>query len=177
MLNKRRAARILLISRFKLSSTSRDYFVKIIQYLIESLLSLHSFGLCRAKTVLVVFFSFQKSQMAPKAIRKSSNTDQVQLQVPPKCYLDRLPLEILAEVLLNTASPRDILAVARCSKFLCVTLVNNPATVYIWKLLRQKFHSIPDPTPNWTESSYAVFLFDDSNCEVRFRLLCSRFTS
>ncbi|THH28359.1 hypothetical protein EUX98_g5829 [Antrodiella citrinella] len=86
-------------------------------------------------------------------------------EVLPRCFLNWIPLEILAEVLLNTASPRDAVALARCSKFFCATLVNNPSTSYIWKSLRQK-RSIPPPMPNWTESSYAAFLFDEGPCEV-----------
>ena len=87
--------------------------------------------------------------------------------LPSQCRLAQLPLEILSEILLHTASPRDILAVARCNKFFCATLVNNAATVYIWKRLRASFDNIPDPTPNWTEASYAAFLFDEPTCAVR----------
>ncbi|KAH8101110.1 hypothetical protein BXZ70DRAFT_1077240 [Cristinia sonorae] len=102
-----------------------------------------------------------------KPVRKPHHptTSESESDPPNPHYLDRLPLEILAEILLHTASPRDVLSVARCSKFLCATLVNNPATTYIWKHLRGKFHRVPDPTPNWTEASYAAFIFGPSTCE------------
>ena len=81
-------------------------------------------------------------------------------------YLSHLPLEILAEVLLYT-TPRDILAVARTSKFFCNTLV-DPSSEFIWKGARTRNSpiAIPDPTPNFTEASYAAFLFDYGECEV-----------
>jgi len=99
-----------------------------------------------------------------KVIRKASNS--VEAAEPQRCYLGQVPLEILAEILLHTASPREILALSRCSKFFCANLVNNPSTTFIWKQLRSKFHDIPPPTENWTESSYAAFLFDETTCEV-----------
>ena len=82
-------------------------------------------------------------------------------------HLSRLPLEMLAEILSYTSSP-DILSLARTSRFFCATLVTNPASLFIWKAARRRFHPrpIPDPAPNWTESAYIAFLFDTAACEV-----------
>ncbi len=90
-------------------------------------------------------------------------------QNKPPCGFTRIPLEILAEVLLYTPFTQDILALARCSKYFCGTLVNNPGTVFIWKRVRAAAlpSPIPDPTPNFTEAAYAAYLFDSGPCEVR----------
>ncbi|EIN08421.1 hypothetical protein PUNSTDRAFT_144020 [Punctularia strigosozonata HHB-11173 SS5] len=92
---------------------------------------------------------------------------------PPRRPFDTLPLELLAEILSYTSSPRDILAVARCSKVLCDTLVQNPATVYIWRKARARAQPepIPDPTPNFHEAAYAAFIYDPGICYV-----CGAFT-
>lgn len=84
------------------------------------------------------------------------------------CHIARLPVEILAEVLSYTR-PHDILALARTNKYYCNTLAVNAASTFIWKRARANFtpSPIPDPTPNFTESSYAAFLFDRQPCEVR----------
>lgn len=83
------------------------------------------------------------------------------------CYLQDLPLEILAEILSYASSPRDVLSLARCNKFFCHTLVNNPDTAFIWRRARECCHpmAVPDPTPNFTEASYAAFLFDGGLCD------------
>ena len=87
-------------------------------------------------------------------------------------YFSHLPLELLAEIL-STTSPKDVLAVARCSKFLCNTLANNKSAEFIWRSARKlcKPYPLPDPTPNFTEASYAAFVFDHGNCEVGYKLL------
>ncbi len=79
-----------------------------------------------------------------------------------------LPLELLAEVLSYVPSTRDILAVARTSKHFCAVLSNNKATDFIWRQARARCQPqpIPDPTPDFTEASYAAFLFDSKTCEV-----------
>lgn len=83
-------------------------------------------------------------------------------------YIARLPLEMLAEVL-SYSSSQDLLSLARTSHFFCTTLVTNPASQFIWKAARRRFHPkpIPDPAPNWTESAYIAFIFDTASCEVR----------
>ena len=87
----------------------------------------------------------------------------------PVCYLTRMPLELLAEILSYAQSPRDILSLSRTSKHFCNILVNNTSTNFIWRQVRaQAFpNRIPDFTPNFTEASYAAFLFDSKICEVR----------
>jgi hypothetical protein len=84
--------------------------------------------------------------------------------------LDRVPLEILAEILLYMNSPKDVLSVARCSKNLCATLL-NPSNVMIWR--RARLHCVvpdlPPPPPGWSESAYAALIFDGGNCYVRHR--------
>jgi F-box domain len=86
------------------------------------------------------------------------------------CYdLTRLPLELLAEILLYMPSTKCVLALARCSKYFCATLVNNGSSVFIWRRVRAtcKPKVIPDPTPDFTEPAYAAFIFDGGQCEVR----------
>ncbi|KAI1787577.1 hypothetical protein LXA43DRAFT_896027 [Ganoderma leucocontextum] len=86
----------------------------------------------------------------------------------PVCYLIRMPLELLAEILSHTQSPREILALARASKHFCGVLVNNRPTDFIWRQARARAYPtrIPNFTPNFTEASYAAFLFDSKLCEV-----------
>jgi hypothetical protein len=88
---------------------------------------------------------------------------------PPLFVLDKLPLELLGEILSYTSSPRDVLAFARCSKVLCGILVNNPSTAYIWRDARARAlpEPIPDPTPNLHEACYAALIYDPGECCVR----------
>ena len=85
----------------------------------------------------------------------------------PQSRLERIPLEILAEILSYVNSPKDVLSVARCSKHLCTTLV-NPSNVMIWR--RARHHCVvpdlPPPMPGWSEPAYAAFIFDPGNCYV-----------
>ncbi|KAF5379215.1 hypothetical protein D9615_005883 [Tricholomella constricta] len=83
-----------------------------------------------------------------------------------RCLFDKLPYELLAEIFIFTGSPSDVLAVARCSKFFCATLV-NPSSQFIWRSVR-KTYSFPPPEPMsiFTEPSYAAFLFGGGPCEV-----------
>ncbi|PCH35278.1 hypothetical protein WOLCODRAFT_107231 [Wolfiporia cocos MD-104 SS10] len=94
--------------------------------------------------------------------------DERQNRQEKKCNLEHMPLEILAEILSYTTSSRDILALARCSKSFCQLFVNNPNTTFIWRDARARCVPIPipDPTPNFTEASYAAFLFDGGTCEI-----------
>jgi hypothetical protein len=90
-------------------------------------------------------------------------------ELEPPCHLTRIPMELLAEILLYLPSTKCILAVARCSKYFCDTLVINKSSVFIWRNVRAacKPYAIPEPTPNFTEPAYAAFIFDDGECEVR----------
>lgn len=94
---------------------------------------------------------------------------------PGSCQLSRLPLELLAEILISTYSPKDVLAVARTSKYFCNTLLSSSST-FIWRGARQTCHPqpLPDPISTFTESSYASFLFDGGLCEVRIMVQAFR---
>ncbi|KAH9941639.1 uncharacterized protein BXZ73DRAFT_41589 [Epithele typhae] len=86
----------------------------------------------------------------------------------PECFIASVPLEILAEMLSYTVSPRDVLAVARTCKYFCAALVNNPSTTFIWRQARARClpKPIPDFPSNFTEASFAAFLFDHKTCDV-----------
>ena len=91
----------------------------------------------------------------------------------PLCYFDtRLPFELIAEILLFTNSPKTVLALARTSKFLCHTLTGSNAQ-YIWRHVRENClpAPLPQPTPQFTESSFIAFIFDGGKCDVRQFLL------
>lgn len=92
---------------------------------------------------------------------------------PGQCYFPTLPLELLAEILIQTNSPRDVLSVARTSKLLCSTLVCNPAADFIWRTVRKKClpHALPDPTQNFSEAAYAAFVYDGGVCDA-----CNNYT-
>ncbi|KAG1794196.1 uncharacterized protein HD556DRAFT_1371547 [Suillus plorans] len=88
--------------------------------------------------------------------------------VPGKCLFPTLPLELLAEILIQTNSPCDVLSVARTSKLLCSTLVCNTAADFIWRTIRKNClpHALPDPTPNFSEAAYAAFVYDGGPCDA-----------
>ncbi|TFK73486.1 hypothetical protein BDN72DRAFT_956488 [Pluteus cervinus] len=83
------------------------------------------------------------------------------------CHFAKLPYELLAEVLILNGHLKDILAVARCSKYLCMILVDDSAN-FIWKKVRKNFVSgpIPGPLEGFRECSWAALLFDTGICEV-----------
>lgn len=109
----------------------------------------------------------------PSKRRKYGNKGQKLPQDLAPCYLDKMPMEILAEILSHTASPRDILSLARCSKFFCATLTHSGSD-FIWRRARAccQPQPIPDPTPNYTESAYAALIFDSGVCEVNTHASC-----
>ena len=114
------------------------------------------------------------SKRRSKKPRKTQNTTE---EVNPSpCHLARAPFDIIAEILSHKCSPRDILSLARCSKYFCNTLV-QPSSASIWKKARARClpTPIPDPLPNFTEASYASFLFDGGECEVCLLLLPTYF--
>ncbi|THH11406.1 hypothetical protein EW146_g8053 [Bondarzewia mesenterica] len=81
-------------------------------------------------------------------------------------YLDRLPLELLSLILSFVASPKDVLAVARCNKHLCATLLNK-ANAFVWRTARKICLSgqLQAPPPGWSEPAFAAFVFDGGFCE------------
>ena len=82
--------------------------------------------------------------------------------------LERIPLEILADIFSYVNSPNDVLSVSRCNKHLRATLL-NPSNVMIWRRARRHcvVPDLPPPLPGWCESAYAAFIFDPGNCYVR----------
>lgn len=76
-----------------------------------------------------------------------------------------IPIELLS-MILHDLLPTDILSVARTSRHFC-RILTDPQADRIWKRARQAFVvPVPDPLPIFTESAYAVFVFDDGICEV-----------
>ena len=98
--------------------------------------------------------------------QQEENLTNVSIQ---PCPLFKLPLELLAEILIVTSSPKDVLAVARSCKFFCATLV-QPLSAFIWRTVRKlcRPQALPDPFSTFTEASYAAFVFDGGCCEVSF---------
>lgn len=110
----------------------------------------------------------KKSKRSRKKARieKLGPTGDEVSQVGP-CHITKLPIELIAEILMLTNSPKDVLAVARCSKFFCATLV-RPENDFIWRYARDncKPYALPKPISTFTESSYAAYIFDGGICEV-----------
>ncbi|KAI0327210.1 hypothetical protein GY45DRAFT_1428245 [Cubamyces sp. BRFM 1775] len=81
--------------------------------------------------------------------------------------LERLPLELLAEVLSYCSTTRDVLALARTCKHFCNVLVKNPSTDFIWRQVRARTRPrpMPDPMPGLAEATYAALVFEAGNCE------------
>ncbi|KAJ3985851.1 hypothetical protein F5890DRAFT_1552800 [Lentinula detonsa] len=107
-----------------------------------------------------------------KKQKTSESLSEVQASRSIKaCYITKLPLELLAEILLYTKSPKDILALTRCSKFFCRTLLHQ-ANQYIWRYARQNClpEALPEPCSRFTESSFAAFVLDAGPCEICGRL-------
>ncbi|KAI0716520.1 hypothetical protein C8Q76DRAFT_724657 [Earliella scabrosa] len=90
------------------------------------------------------------------------------IDMPPRCYMTLMPLEMVSMILSHVPSPRDILALARTSKHFFKVLVNNKETDPIWRDARARCPPCPIPnfTPNFTEASFASLLFDFKTCEV-----------
>jgi len=68
----------------------------------------------------------------------------------------------------HNCSPKDILALARCSKYFHATLVSNPNSQFIWRNARAIAlpEPIPDPLPGMSEPGHASLMFDKGNCEI-----------
>ncbi len=113
--------------------------------------------------------SFLPATTMPHIRKKIKAKPTAEEDQPKPCYITRLPFELIAEVLLYTRSPKDVLALARCNKFFCATLVSKSSD-YIWRYTRNncKPAPLPEPSQIFTEVSYAAFVFDEGKCEVRF---------
>ncbi|KAG8975589.1 hypothetical protein FRC05_005382 [Tulasnella sp. 425] len=80
-------------------------------------------------------------------------------------FLQRLPVEILAEIL-SYSSLRTVLAVSRSCKWLCTTLT-HPDQSFIWKNARKRLSPPPpDPPYDITEPAYAAIIYSVGNCPV-----------
>lgn len=100
--------------------------------------------------------------------RKKAKAKHVNIDISLPCYITTIPFELIAEVLSHTSSPRDVLALARCNKYFCATLVVNQSSVFIWRQARAraKPEAIPDPLPYLSEPAYAALIFDKGDCDV-----------
>lgn len=78
-----------------------------------------------------------------------------------------LPLEMIFEIL-SFLPIADLLSLTRSCSFFARLLTNNPSTQFVWRDARKRYRPrpIPDPAPNWTEVSYAAFLFGPARCEA-----------
>lgn len=112
----------------------------------------------------------------PRKRAKKAKVDVVDARrvsdsTPPKDdLLMSLPVDIISQILIHTCSTRDVLAVARCSKYLSVMLV-DPSNAAIWSSTRRNtgqnlYRGMPDPPSGMTEPAYAAFVFDGGKCEV-----------
>ncbi|PFH48013.1 hypothetical protein AMATHDRAFT_6189 [Amanita thiersii Skay4041] len=88
-------------------------------------------------------------------------------------WLTALPLELLAEILVETRSPKDVLSIARSCKYF-YNVLSSPSGSFIWKRVRRSCVPRPMPSPpeHLTEFGYASFVFDGGECE-----LCGSFTN
>jgi len=85
-----------------------------------------------------------------------------------RCLIITLPFELVAEILLNSRSTRDLLAISRTCRHFCATLT-RPRAAYVWKNARQNMlpRPLPEPLPGWSEHGYAAFVFGSpGKCEV-----------
>ncbi|KAJ6473526.1 hypothetical protein C8R47DRAFT_1144696 [Mycena vitilis] len=99
-----------------------------------------------------------------KRARRSNKTKAD--SVPQAAHIFSLPFELIAEILVYTASPKDVLAVARCSKSLCNTLLREESA-FIWRSVRT--HCLPGPLPDpqaihLPEPAFAALVFDGGKC-------------
>ncbi|KAF9653537.1 hypothetical protein BDM02DRAFT_1562337 [Thelephora ganbajun] len=79
-----------------------------------------------------------------------------------------LPFELIAEILLYSKSPADVLSLSQTCKHFCATLVQNPVASFIWKRVRaQTTPPVPDPVKlGFSEPQLANFIYGGGNCTV-----------
>jgi hypothetical protein len=102
-----------------------------------------------------------------KRSRKNKSSLESAAAMSASAHIFSLPFELIAEILLYTASPKDVLAVARCSKSLCNTLLREESG-FIWRSVRNCLPSpLPDPQAiNLSEPAFAALVFDGGECIV-----------
>ncbi|KAL1678011.1 hypothetical protein EV122DRAFT_290693 [Schizophyllum commune] len=101
-------------------------------------------------------------QVPPEA--STAPTNAAAMEEVNEDLLQRLPYEILTDVMMRLGSPQWVLAVARTSQYFCNTLLDEKS-LGIWKTNRQAV-GLKDPLPILTESAYAAFVFDGGPCEI-----------
>lgn len=119
------------------------------------------------KTAVNVSHSDRRlKKRARSSLHRSDNSQAIVDTIAPN--LHTLPFDILAEILFHAQSPKVVLAVARTSKTLCSNLL-DPGSSFIWRIARKDClpRALPEPSSNFTESSYAAFIFDYGKCDVR----------
>ena len=102
-----------------------------------------------------------KRRRKNKASSAAADTKKVSL-------ITCLPFELVAEILLYSTSPVDILSLSRTCKHFCATLVENPVAAFIWKRVRaQTVPPVPDPTKlGFSEPQLANFIYGEGKCTV-----------
>lgn len=104
--------------------------------------------------------------------RRGASTSAAEPAEPTPCFFVKLPFELLAEILILSRSTRQVLAVARCSKYHCATLL-HPSSEFIWKTVRRlacpEGPQLPDPLPYLSEAAYAALVFDGGVCDVNVK--------
>ncbi|KAJ6588847.1 hypothetical protein B0H19DRAFT_1101444 [Mycena capillaripes] len=101
----------------------------------------------------------------PRKRNRKSNKSNSESTLP-SAHIFSLPFELIAEILVYTASPKDVLTLARCSKSLCNTLLREESG-FIWRSVRSNCLPGPLPDPqaiNLSESAFAALVFDGGNC-------------
>lgn len=106
---------------------------------------------------------------AAKRQRKNDNVgaaDGAEISTP---LIATLPFELVAEILLYSTSPADVLSLSRTCKHFRATLVQNPVAAFIWKRVRaQTTPPIPDPAVlSFSEPQLAEFIYGGGKCTVR----------
>lgn len=110
-----------------------------------------------------------KGEPESKRIRLEDAEDEEDATDTSECLILTLPFELVAEILLYSKSPRDLLAVSRTCKHFCDTLTGYRAA-YVWKNARLDClpRPLPEPLAGQAEHSHAAFIFGGpGKCEVR----------
>lgn len=121
-----------------------------------------------ANVVKFLSFTGLAGDTMPAVKKRKLAAAEATAKTPPLCYITRLPTELVSDVLSYVNTPREILNLARTCRFFCAMLTSRDTT-FVWRRARRRAipSPIPDPTPNFTESSYAAFIFDGGRCCVR----------